>query len=260
MKTIVWILAILLLIITAFYTFNLYIYNEKQADPVQQNEEILTLRITPIGHATAMLEWENTRIIVDPVGTSSRLLPASSIDIVLVTDIHGDHLSTSTLERIVGDATLIVPQAVYDLLPASLATKASVLHNDEMANAQGFSIQAMPMYNLPESADSRHTKGRGNGYVIERNGSRVYIAGDTDGTPEMRALTDIDIAFVPMNPPFTMDIEEAADAVLEFKPRQVYPYHYRGQNGLSDIHKFADIIQSKNPKITVMILDWYSGI
>ncbi|HRH25991.1 MAG TPA: MBL fold metallo-hydrolase [Candidatus Paceibacterota bacterium] len=260
MKTIVWILTILLLIIAAFYTLNTYIYNEKQAEPTVENHEVLSLRITPIGHATAVLEWENSRIIVDPVGTSSRLMGASSTDIVLVTDIHGDHLSTSTLERIVGEATLIVPKAVYDLLPTSLASRAQVLQNDETTSIQGFTVKAIPMYNLPESEDSRHTKGRGNGYIIERNGSHVYFAGDTDGTPEMRALTNIDIAFIPMNPPFTMDIEEAADAVLEFKPRQVYPYHYRGQDGLSDVNKFADIVQNANPDIQVVLLDWYSGI
>lgn len=88
-------------------------------------------------------------------------------------------------------------------------------------------IEAIPLYNLPESEDSRHTKGRGNGYVIEKNGKRIYISGDTADIPEMRKLQNIDIALVCMNLPYTMSVEDAADAVLDFTPEKVLPYHYR---------------------------------
>ena len=114
------------------------------------------------------------------------------------------------------------------------------------------------MYNLPTAANKDfHTKGRGNGYVIERSGKRVYIAGDTAGIPEMRALKNIDIALVPMNLPYTMDVAEAAEAVLAFKPKQVFPYHYRGPDGLADISKFKELVNASNPKIEVVLLNWY---
>src|SRR5690606_36671567 len=104
-----------------------------------------------------------------------------------------------------------------------------------------------------------HSKGRGNGYLLEMDGHRAYIAGDTAGIPEMRALTDIDLAFVPMNPPYTMDVEEAADAVLEFAPVTVLPYHYRTPDGLSDVARFAEIVNEGNPEIEVVQLEWYAG-
>jgi L-ascorbate metabolism protein UlaG (beta-lactamase superfamily) len=152
---------------------------------------------------------------------------------------------------------LIVPQAVKDLLPPDLASRAKVLKNGETITESGFQILAVPMYNLPEVADSRHAKGRGNGYVIERDGSRLYVAGDTAGIPEMRTLKNIDIALVPMNLPYTMSVEEAASAVLEFKPKKVYPYHYRGQNGLSDVSRFKELVNAGDPAVEVVLLEWY---
>ena len=175
-----------------------------------------------------------------------------------MTDVHGDHLSTSTLAAVVGPrTTLIVPQAVKELLPEDLASRALVLPNGERAAEMGFDILAVPMYNLPGSSADFHTKGRGNGYLIERDGTRVYVAGDSAGIPEMRALRDIDIALIPMNLPYTMGVEEAADAVLAFKPRQVYPYHYRGPDGLADVGRFKELVNAGDPNIDVVLANWY---
>ena len=113
------------------------------------------------------------------------------------------------------------------------------------------------MYNLPESAQAFHTKGRGNGYVLERDGKRVYISGDTSGIPEMRNLKDIDLAFVCMNLPYTMSVEEAAEAVLAFAPKKVVPYHYRGPDGLSDTTKFRELVNAANPNIEVDLMNFY---
>jgi L-ascorbate metabolism protein UlaG (beta-lactamase superfamily) len=113
------------------------------------------------------------------------------------------------------------------------------------------------MYNLPEEADSRHTKGRGNGYVLTLGGKRIYLSGDTDDILEMRALKNIDIAFVCMNQPFTMTIHEASSAVLEFKPKVIYPFHYRGQSGLSNVEEFQKIVKDSNPAIEVRLRNWY---
>jgi L-ascorbate metabolism protein UlaG (beta-lactamase superfamily) len=101
--------------------------------------------------------------------------------------------------------------------------------------------------------------GRGNGYVVEKNAYRVYISGDTGNTPEMRALTHIDLALVCMNLPYTMSVEDAAQAVLAFKPKRVTPYHYRGKDGLSDVNRFKQIVNEGDPSIDVTVLDWYSS-
>ena len=102
-----------------------------------------------------------------------------------------------------------------------------------------------------------HTKGRGNGYVLGIGGKNIYIAGDTQGIPEMRSLKNVDIAFVCMNLPYTMNITEAADAVLAFSPKIVYPYHYRGQGGFSDVNAFKDLVAAGNKKIEVRLRNWY---
>jgi L-ascorbate metabolism protein UlaG (beta-lactamase superfamily) len=113
------------------------------------------------------------------------------------------------------------------------------------------------MYNLPESPTAMHTKGRGNGYVLGIGGRRIYLSGDTQGIPEMRALKDIDVAFVCMNLPYTMAVDEAADAVLAFKPHIVYPYHYRGQGGLSDVNAFKAKVEAGDKNIEVRLRNWY---
>ena len=113
------------------------------------------------------------------------------------------------------------------------------------------------MYNLREEALKFHPKGRGNGYVLNMAGERVYISGDTEDIPEMRSLKDIDKAFVCMNLPYTMTVQSAADAVLEFKPETVYPYHYRGSDSISDVNLFKKIVNEGNDSIEVLLLEWY---
>ena len=116
------------------------------------------------------------------------------------------------------------------------------------------------MYNFPvEGTDTWHEKGRGNGYLLSHQDQKIYIAGDTEGIPEMRSLKGVTMAFIPMNLPYTMSVEDAAAAVLEFKPSTVYPYHYRGQDGLSDVKKFESIILDNDPTIEVILADWYSN-
>lgn len=225
----------------------------KETMQIQDQEEV---KVTPIEHATMLLEWKDNVIYTDPVD-ASLFQEKPKATIVLVTDIHGDHLNTESLMQLVGDASLIVPQAVKDKLPEELSSKAKVLNNGESIEEKGIKIEAIPMYNIPESDSAPHTKGRGNGYVLEKNGYRVYVAGDTSGIPEMKSLRDIDLAFVPMNLPYTMDIEEASSAVLAFRPKVVYPYHYRGKDGLSDVKKFKQIVESADAEIKVVLANWY---
>ncbi|HEU5289330.1 MAG TPA: MBL fold metallo-hydrolase [Cyclobacteriaceae bacterium] len=216
------------------------------------------LTIQPILHGTVVLTWDGKTIYVDPYGGTKAFKGIAAPDLVLITDIHGDHLNQATLDSInLTNATIVAPQAVVDKLPEAMKATAVVVNNGDSSEQKGISISAIPMYNLPEAADSRHTKGRGNGYILTLGGKKIYLSGDTEDIPEMRSLKDIDVAFVCMNLPFTMDINQASSAVLEFKPKVVYPYHYRGQGGLADIEGFKKLVDAGNGKIEVRLRNWY---
>jgi len=214
------------------------------------------LTVRAVHHATFVLPHGGTTIYVDPVGGAGAFAGAAAPDLILITDIHGDHLDVPTLAAVAReDTTIVAPAAVAARLGDVKAQK-KVLANGETAEVAGVSVEALPMYNLTEERSQFHPRGRGNGYVLTLGGQRVYISGDTEGIPEMRALKNIDVAFVCMNLPYTMDVEQAADAVLAFGPRVVFPYHYRGQGGFSDVEKFRDLV-ARNPGIEVRLLDWY---
>ncbi len=216
------------------------------------------LQIIPIEHATAVLKWKGITIYVDPVGGKEPFQNVELPDLILITDIHGDHFSLETLKALdTHNAKIIVPQAVADMLPDVFTPQIDVLNNGDSKERYGIHVEAIPMYNLRKEALKFHVKGRGNGYVLNFDGQRVYFSGDTEDIPEMRALKNIDKAFICMNLPYTMTEESAADAVLEFKPKQVYPYHYRGRPNISDVNKFETLVSSKNKNITVIRLDWY---
>jgi L-ascorbate metabolism protein UlaG (beta-lactamase superfamily) len=214
--------------------------------------------INPISHATAVIHWGDTSIYLDPVGDVEAFKGMKEADLVLITDIHGDHMDAETLGNLnLEETKIIVPQAVKEKLPDSLVPNLIVMNNDETIVQNGFSIRAIPMYNLRKEAKQFHPKGRGNGYLLEKYGHRLYIAGDTEDIPEMRNLENIDIALIPMNLPYTMTVEKAAEAVLEFAPRKVYPYHFRGKEGKSDVTKFKRLVQQGNNKIEVILVNWY---
>lgn len=214
--------------------------------------------IQPVSHGTLVLKYKAKHIYVDPTGGAEAFASIPKPDLILITDIHGDHLDTATLAALdTKGIKMVVPRAVAERLPEQYKQQLVVLDNGGQSMQQGITLKAMPMYNLPDTADARHPKGRGNGYLLEMGGKRVYISGDTEGIPEMRSLKNIDVAFVSMNLPYTMDVDQAADAVLEFKPKVIYPYHYRGQNGLSDVEKFKQLVNSKNKEIEVRLKDWY---
>ncbi|MDG5491864.1 MBL fold metallo-hydrolase [Psychroserpens sp. SPM9] len=220
-----------------------------------------SLSIHPISHATMALTYGNDVIYVDPTGGAQAFKGLPMATTVLITDIHGDHFDLKTLSGLnLSKATVIAPKAVADLFPEDLKTgKTVVLNNDDAFEvSSGFSVKAIPMYNLREEALQFHSKGRGNGYVLTLGGERIYISGDTEDIPEMRALQQIDKAFVCMNLPWTMTVDKAAEAVMEFKPKTVYPYHYRGKDGMSDVKKFKTLINQGDESIEVIQLDWYN--
>ena len=207
------------------------------------------ITIAPINHATLQLVHASEVIDVDPVAQGTYTgLPAPTI--ILITDIHSDHLDPATVAKLKTPTTKIV-------CPAAAAPKlegAIVMANGDTKTVNSVQIEGVPMYNLqrgPNPGQFYHDKGRGNGYVLTIGGRRIYIAGDTENIPEMRALKNIDVAFVPMNLPYTMTPAEAAEAVKAFKPKIVYPYHYRGSN----LNEFADAL--KGTGIDVRLRDWY---
>jgi L-ascorbate metabolism protein UlaG (beta-lactamase superfamily) len=218
-----------------------------------------SLTIQPVQHASLILTVKGVTIYADPSGIDN-FKGMTAPDLILITDIHGDHFDLKTLEAVKKDNTiLVVPQVVADKLPEADKNHLVILKNGENSMQMGISIAAIPMYNLPESPTAMHTKGRGNGYVLGIGGKNIYLSGDTQGIPEMRSLKNIDVAFVCMNLPYTMDVKEAADAVLAFSPKIVYPYHYRGQNGLSDINAFKSLVEAGNKNIEVRLRNWYPG-
>ena len=216
------------------------------------------IKIIPIEHATLILEWNNITVYIDPVGGKEAFNGQKTPDLILITDIHGDHLNVETLKALhTSKAKIMAPQAVADKIPEAFTPQIDVLNNGDSKQRFGITVEAIPMYNLREEAKKFHEKGRGNGYVLNMGGQRLYFSGDTEDIPEMRSLENIDKAFVCMNLPYTMTVESAADAVLAFTPKQVYPYHYRGRPDVSDVSKFKALVNAGNPQIEVVQLDWY---
>ena len=210
------------------------------------------LVIHPVSHASFVMGWDEKTIYVDPVGGVGAYDGLPRPDLILVTDIHGDHLDAATLAGLSRSARIIAPAAVVAQLPDSLKANAITLANGGPVSRLDVHVEAVPMYNLTEDRLQFHAKGRGNGYIVTMGGTRIYISGDTEDIPEMRALENIDVAFVCFNLPYTMTEDQAASAVREFAPDVVYPYHF----GESDVAKFSTLVGEGNG-IEVRLRDWY---
>jgi L-ascorbate metabolism protein UlaG (beta-lactamase superfamily) len=206
------------------------------------------VRITPIMHASVLLQAAGKTIYIDPAQGSYDNLPPA--DLILITDIHGDHMSPDNVRRLSKSGTVVFgPQAVADKMHVD-----TVIANGQTKIWQAWTIQAIPAYNVtrgPSPGKLYHDRGRGNGYVLTYGGKHFYFSGDTEAIPEVEALQNIDVAFVCMNLPFTMTPQEAAEAVKKFHPAIVYPYHYKG----SDLNAFASALAGTG--IEVRLREWY---
>jgi len=245
-------------ILALFFALSLYSTQAQRIAPDTISLGKGSLIVQPIQHASVVLTVAGKTIYVDPVGGAAKYQGLAAPDIILITHAHGDHFDSATLRGIMTKATtLVMPQSVADKFKDAGEV---VMANGDRKTVDELSITAVPMYNLPAgNATPRHPKGWGNGYIVGVNGRNIYLSGDTEDIPEMRALKNIDVAFVCMNLPYTMDINHAADAVLAFKPRIVYPYHYRGQGGLSDVNGFKNLVEAGNKQIEVRLRNWYPG-
>ncbi|MFO7980506.1 MAG: MBL fold metallo-hydrolase [Candidatus Aminicenantes bacterium] len=207
------------------------------------------LKMTFIGHGTLMFEFDGKIIHIDPVGRYADYSQMPKADLVLITHHHGDHLDPEVLNMICGEETKVVlAEKCLEQFDRGI-----VMHNGDEKEVKGIKIKAIPAYNIEHMRSENtpyHVKGEGNGYILELGDKRVYIAGDTENIPEMKSLNDINIAFLPMNLPYTMTPEMVADAAKSFMPQILYPYHY----GNTDPQKLVELLKEVE-EIEVRIRD-----
>jgi L-ascorbate metabolism protein UlaG (beta-lactamase superfamily) len=204
------------------------------------------LTITLIGHGTLMFAYQGKVVHVDPVSELADYAKLPKGDVLLVTHEHGDHLNAKALGLARKEQTiLLLPQ-----LSAAKLNSGTVMKNGDANTVAGLKIEAVPAYNIENKrpdGQAFHPKGVGNGYIITFGRTRVYVAGDTENTPEMKALKNIDVAFLPMNLPYTMSPEMVADAAKALQPKILYPYHY----GQTDPNTLVNLL--KDTKIDLRI-------
>jgi L-ascorbate metabolism protein UlaG (beta-lactamase superfamily) len=201
-----------------------------------------------IGHASLMFNMNGFIVYTDPVSSMGNYSIMPKADLVLVTHEHFDHLDSSLIRKLSKKETVIIcNEASLSTLPS-----AQVMKNGDRKNINGIEVEALPAYNIVNMrapGQPFHPKGNGNGYIITFGDKRIYVAGDTENTPEMKALKNIDVAFLPMNLPYSMTPAMVADAAIAFRPKILYPYHF-GDTKTSEI---VDLL--KNTDIEVRIRD-----
>ena len=196
------------------------------------------LEITFIGHGTLMFNYGGKIIHADPFSKLADYSALPKADIILITHHHGDHLDPKAIEKIRTDKTeILLTKLCFEQIK-----EGKVMNNGDVKTFEGIKVEAVPAYNIEHKRDNGepfHPKGTCNGYVITFGNKKVYIAGDTENISEMKSLENIDIAFLPMNLPYTMTPEMTADAAKSFKPKILYPYHF----GSTDLDKFSELMK-----------------
>ena len=205
------------------------------------------LQLTFLGHGSLALTFNGRHIYIDPFSKVADYARLPKADLVLLTHEHSDHLDPQALASLRTDKTVVVmTQACAGQVAGGI-----VLHNGDTRTVDGIPIEAVPAYNLVHKRPNGqpfHPKGAGNGYILTFGDQRVYIAGDTEAIPEMKALRDIACAFLPMNLPYTMTPEMVAEAARAFRPKILYPYHF----GETDTSKLVALLKN-DPEIEVRI-------
>lgn len=209
------------------------------------------ITVSQVQQMSVVIETPGGVIYTDPTGGKSRYDGHPAPDLILISHEHHEHYDADTLDELVGDDTrLVVPPFVMEQLPAKLRSKAIPLANG-MATAPGaIRIEAIAAYGLTGESAQWHPKGRGNGYVVNIDGRRIYIAGSSDAVSEMRQLKDIDIALLPLYPPYALGVNDAIEAVSSFKPKVTYIYQY---NSARTRDEFVEKMRKNNPSGTRVI-------
>lgn len=210
--------------------------NESEQDTIKTKDG--DLAITIVGHGTLMFTFDGKVIHVDPVSREANYNNMPDADLIIVTHEHGDHLDSNAIGAIrKADTEIVLTEICARTIAGGI-----VMKNGDVENVGGLKIEAVPAYNIVHkraNGQPYHPKGNGNGYVITFGDKRVYVAGDTENTPEMKDLRNIDVAFLPMNLPYTMTPEMVADAVKAFRPTILYPYHY-GDTDTSELVRLLE--------------------
>ncbi|MEE9501716.1 MAG: MBL fold metallo-hydrolase [Candidatus Aminicenantaceae bacterium] len=207
------------------------------------------LKITCIGHGTLMFTFDGKIIHIDPVFRYADYTKMPKADLILVTHEHGDHLDDVAIQDLTKEGTAII--CTKKCTEQANIEGSIIMKNGETKTVQGIKIEAVPAYNIKHMRSENspfHPRGAGNGYILAFGDKRVYVAGDTENTPEMKALKNIDVAFLPMNLPYTMTPEMVADAARAFKPKVLYPYHF----GNTDTSQLVELLKD-TPAIDVRI-------
>ncbi|MDC9822101.1 MBL fold metallo-hydrolase [Devosia sp. ZB163] len=209
------------------------------------------LSIIPVRHASLVLTIGDSALYFDPAGGPAPFEGLPPPTAIFITHAHGDHFDMATLNAVAGDtAPILTSEEVFARLPAALKERATAVANGASAEFAGIPVDVIAAYNTTEARQRYHPPGVGNGYVLNIGGKRIYVAGDTEDTAEMRALEAIDVAFLPMNLPYTMSAEQLAAAVTAFKPAVVYPYHYQGG-------KLDKVVELIGNAAEVRLAEWY---
>jgi L-ascorbate metabolism protein UlaG (beta-lactamase superfamily) len=209
-----------------------------ETDVIQTSEG--DLKITFLGHGTLMMRFAEKTIHIDPYGSVADYAQLPTADIVLITHEHGDHLDRKALAHIRTAKTDVVLTPIC----GGQLEGGIVMRNGDVRTVQGIKIEAVPAYNIVHKRPNSqpfHPKGAGNGYILTFGDTRVYVAGDTENIPEMKSLRDIDCAFLPMNLPYTMTPEMAADAARTIRPKILYPYHF----GNTDTSRLEELLSEQ---------------
>ncbi len=204
------------------------------------------LAITFIGHGSLMMTFNGKIIHIDPYSSLADYTSLPKADMILLTHEHGDHLDKDALAKLRTDRTILVLTEIC----AAQIDGGIVMHNGETQTIDGLKVEAVAAYNVfhtRPNGDAFHPKGNGNGYILNFGDTRVYVAGDTENTPEMKGLQNIAIAFLPMNLPYTMTPEMVADAARAFRPQILYPYHF----GKTDTSTIVDLLKGEDIEVRI---------
>jgi len=207
--------------------------------------------VHPLYHASFLLQWNGLTIYSDP-DSPADYTGLSGADMILISHGHGDHFDETAIARVLQTNTVILaPSAVHATMNPTVRARATIMSNGDIQQVHGITIRAVPAYN------ANHPVGAGNGYLMDIGDTTFYISGDTGPTAEMRALQDVDVAFLCMNIPFTMTVDQAASAVRDFQPDVLYPYHYRNSDGtFADLERLKSLL-GDDIGTEVRVRDWY---